>query len=126
VMAVEVTTNEHPQASAGATAGLLRQLQRDTVGHNDIVTTDHGLSFDAEDLLEVDPAQRHKRRARVRWGPLELGIEGRQELVAEIAIGGGHGGDAGDAQFVDQAVLLGGASGTRCGGYVRDVKCSGA
>src|SRR5206468_7669734 len=35
----------------------------------------------------------------------EFGIEAGQELLAQIAMGGGHGGDARQPEFVDETVL---------------------
>jgi hypothetical protein len=32
-------------------------------------------------------------------------IEGRQEVLAQVAIGQGEGGDAGHSQFIDEAAL---------------------
>src|SRR5437773_267541 len=91
VMAVEVTPHEDAQAGAGAPPGLLGDLPRHAIGRHDVV--------------ELDAPERHEGRARVCGRPAEFGIEAGQELLAQIAIGGGHGGDAGQPEFVDETVL---------------------
>lgn len=42
---------------------------------------------------------------RVGGGPAESGVVVRAEAAVQGAVGGGHGGDAGDAEFVDEAPL---------------------
>src|SRR5712691_7020918 len=93
-MAVEVTAHERPQTDTGVSPGLLGDLQRRAVRRHDVVAADHALGLHAEDLIEIDAAEGHEGRARVRGRAAELGIEGGQEALAQVAIGGRHGGDA--------------------------------
>src|SRR6266851_7380722 len=39
--------------------------------------------------------------------PAELVVEGGEEALPQVAVGGGHRGDAGEAEFVDEAILQG-------------------
>src|SRR5438034_968206 len=105
VVAVEVTPHEDAQAGAGAPPGLLGDLPRHAIGRHDVVAADDALVLHAEDLIELDAPERHEGRARVCGRPAEFGIEAGQELLAQIAMGGGHGGDARQPEFVDETVL---------------------
>jgi len=107
MLAVEVTPHKDVQASTGAAAGLLRQLQRDAFGGDDIVATDNAVFFDAENVLEIDAADGNKGRSGIRRRAAEFGVEGGQKLLAQIAIGRRDGADAGDAPFVHEAILQG-------------------
>ena len=82
MMTVEVTAHEHAQAGAGATAGLLGDLQRHGVGRDDIVAADDAFLLDAEDLVEVDAGEGHEGGGGLRGRAAELGIEGGHEVVA--------------------------------------------
>src|SRR5258705_2014317 len=107
MLATEMAADQHAQPGARAAPRLFGELQRQPLGRHDIVAPDGAFFFDAEDLLEIDTPERHKRGGRVgRWAA-ELGVEGRQEPVAHIAIGGCGRADAGDAQLVDEAGLDG-------------------
>src|SRR5256712_7368350 len=107
MMAVEVAAHEDAQTGAGAAPGLLGDLQRHAVGRHDIVAADHAVGLDAEDLIEIYAPERHEGRGSLRRCPPKFGVEGGQELIAQIAVRGGHGGDAGHPQLVDEAVLQG-------------------
>src|SRR6266516_7137917 len=107
VLTVEMAADEHMQPGAGAAAGLLGQLQRDEAGGDDVVAPDDALVLDAEDLVEIDPAEGDEGRRGVRGRARELGVEGGQEASVQVAIGGRDGADVGDAELVDEAVLQG-------------------
>jgi len=107
MLTIEMAPDEDMQTRAGAAPGLLGQRQRYEAGCDDVVAPDDPLVFDAEDLVQIDAAERHEGRSGVGGGPGELGVERWQEARAEVAIGGGDGADAGDAELVDQAVLQG-------------------
>src|SRR5438034_8475527 len=105
VLAAEMAADQDPQPGARAAAGLFGELQRHAVGGHDVVAPDGAFGLDAEDLVEIDAARGYEGGGGVGRRPGELGVEGGEEVVAHIAIGRGDGGDAGDAQFVDEAVL---------------------
>lgn len=81
--------DEDAQAGTGAPARLLGQLQGEAGGGDDVVTADDALVLDAEDLVEIDGAEGHEGRSGIRRRAAELGVEGRQEAVAQVAVGGG-------------------------------------
>src|SRR5262245_59226481 len=107
MLTTKMAADEHVQPGAGAAAGLLGELQRHPIGRDDIVTTDGPFVFDAEDLVEIDATQRDKGGSRLRRWSRELGVEGREKGIAQIAVRGGQGRNLGRAQFVDEAVLQG-------------------
>lgn len=100
-----MTSHEDTQTGAGAAPDLLGQLQDDTIQGHGVVARDHALVLMTEDLLEVDGAERHEGGGRIGGGPVKLGVEVGQEALAQIPVGGGHRGDAGDAQLVDEPAL---------------------
>src|SRR6185437_1162347 len=83
MVAIEVAPDQHPQAGTGAPTGLLVELQGDVVGGDDIVAPDHPLVFHAEDLLEIDTAQGHKRGSGLSREVGEL-IEVGDEVLAQV------------------------------------------
>jgi hypothetical protein len=91
MLTTKMAADEHVQPGAGAAAGLLGELQRHAIGGDDIVTPDGTFVFDAEDLVEIDATQRDKGGGRVRRGARELGVEGGEKGIAQIAVGGGQG-----------------------------------
>src|SRR5207245_698357 len=105
VLTIEMPADQHPEPGAGAAAGLFGQLQRDETGGHDIVAPDDALILDAEDLVEIDPAEGNERRGGIRGRARELGVEGRQEAPTQVAIGGGDGANTCDTELVDEAVL---------------------
>src|SRR5258706_13789524 len=82
VMTVEMPAHEDAEPGAGATAGLLGELQGQTVRGHDIVAPDHALVFDAQDVIEVEATERHEGRGGVGGGG------------GADAVGGGGGGAA--------------------------------
>ena len=89
--------------------GRLRLGQREgeaVRGHH-IVAPDDAVLLHAENLLEVDAAERDKGGRRVGGRPAELVVEGGEEALPQVAVGGGHHGDAGEAEPVDEAILPG-------------------
>ena len=107
MLAVEVASHRYMQAGTGAAARLLSELQREALGRDDIVAADDALVFDAQNVLELDATRRHKGGGGIGGRASEFGIEGGEEVLAQVAIGRGDGGDAGDAPLVDQAILQG-------------------
>ena len=68
-LAVEVAADEDAQARARAAPRLLGDLQRQPVSRHDVVAADDAFVLDAEDLIEIDAPERHKRRGRVGGRP---------------------------------------------------------
>src|SRR5215475_7308636 len=86
MLTVQMTPNEDVEPGTGAAARLLGELQGDALGRDDIVAADDALVFDAENVLELDAARRHKGGGGIRRGAAEFGIEGGEEVLAEVAI----------------------------------------
>src|SRR5258707_941394 len=107
VVAGEVPADEDAKAGAGAEARLFGQLEGHAIGGGDIVAAHDAFLLEAEHLLEVDAAERDKGGRRVGGRPTELVVEGGEEALPQVAVGGGHRGDAGEAEFVDEAILQG-------------------
>src|SRR5258706_7670210 len=107
VVAGEMPADEDAEAGAGAAAGLLGQLEGEAVSGHHIVAPDDAFLLDAENLLEVDAAEWDKGGRRVGGRPPELHVERREEALPQVAVGGGHRGDAGEAELVDEAILQG-------------------
>src|ERR1700736_2602766 len=107
VRPVEMAADEDPQARAAATARLFGHLQGHARKGDDVVAADDALLLDAEDLVEVYPAQGDEGRGGVGRGPGKLGVEGGDEPLAQVAVGRAHRGDVRDAQLVDEAILQG-------------------
>jgi hypothetical protein len=61
----------------------------------------------AAHVVEVDGAEWDERRGGIGGRPRELGVEGRPEVIPQIAIGGREGANAGHAQFVDEPIWQG-------------------
>ena len=107
MMAMEVATDEDPEAGTGAAAGLLHQLTGDPIGGDDVVAADDALVLHAEDLLEIHAAHWHEGGGGVGGGAGELGVQRGEDVFAEVAIGQREGGDAGQPGAVDEAALQG-------------------
>jgi len=107
VVAGEMPADEDAEAGAGAAARLFGQLEGHAIGGDDIVAAHDAFLLEAEHLLEVDAAERDKGGRRVGGRPAELVVEGGEEALPQVAVGGGHRGDAGEAEFVDEAILQG-------------------
>src|SRR3989449_5698984 len=107
MLAVEMAAHEDAQAGTGAAARLLGDLERHAGGGDDIVPPDHAFFLDAEDLVEIGAAEGHEGRDGIGRRPGELGVEAGEEALAQIAIGHGDGGDAGESQLVHEAALQG-------------------
>jgi hypothetical protein len=76
VLAIEMAAHAHPQASAGAPAGLLSDLQRHGVERDDVILPDGTLFGVAEDLVEIDVAHRNEGRGGIGGRPRELLVVG--------------------------------------------------
>jgi hypothetical protein len=101
---VEMTANEDAQARTGAAARLLGELEAEAIELDGVVARHDALVLMAEDLREVDAPQGNEGRGGVAGGPAELDIEGGQEALAEVAVGGAGGGDPLGAQLIDEAL----------------------
>src|SRR5207247_3732669 len=107
VEAIEMAAHEDAESGAGATARLLVNLQPDAL-EGDGVVLPHGADlFMTEDVGEVHAPERDKGRGRIRGRPGEAAVVGREELLAQVPVGGGDGADAGDAELIDEAPLKG-------------------
>jgi len=78
-LAAEMAADQDPQPGTRSAAGLFGELQRHAVGGHDVVAPDGAFVLDAEDLVEIDAAQRHKSGRGVGRRPAELGVEGGPE-----------------------------------------------
>src|SRR5262245_45196955 len=96
MLAVEVAAHEDVEASTATPTRLLGQLQRGPLGGDDVGAADAALVFGAEDVLELDAARGDKGRGGIGGRAAELGIEGGEKVLAQVAIGRRHGRDAGD------------------------------
>src|SRR5215470_19074426 len=105
VVAVEMATDEHAQARTRAPAGLLGELQSKVGGGHDVVAADDAFFLDTEDLVQIDSAEGHERRGGIGGGAAKLAVEGGEEPLPQIAIGRGERADAGQAVFIDEAIL---------------------
>ena len=79
VLAADMAADQDQQPGARSAAGLFGELQRHAVRGHDVVAPDHAFVLDAEDLVEIDAAQRHKGGGGVGRRPAELGVEGGPE-----------------------------------------------
>src|SRR5205814_1550260 len=107
VPAVEMAADEHAQALAGAAARLLVDLQAHALEGDGVIRGDGARLFVTEDVGEVDPAEGHEGRGRIGGGVGKARLIGGEEALVQVAIGRGHGGDAGGAELIDEAVLEG-------------------
>ena len=107
VEAIEMAAYEDAEPGAGAAARLLVNLQPDALEGNGVVLPHGADLFMTEDVGEVHAPERDKGRGRIRGRPGEAAVVGREELFAQIPIGGGDGADAGDAELIDDAPLEG-------------------
>lgn len=102
--------DQDPEPGTGAAAGLLAELQGEPIERHDVVAGDDAFVLHTEDLVEIYGAHCLEGRGGVSRGAAELGIEGPEEVVPQIAIGGGDGSDAGDPQLVHEATAWCGSS----------------
>lgn len=107
VTPVEVAADDDVQAGAGGPAGLLGELQAPAVDNDGVVRGDDTLLFHAQDLIEIDIAEGDEGRGWIGRGPGEGGVVVGDEVFPQIRVGGLRGGEAGQAEFVDEAVLQG-------------------
>src|SRR5262245_10072360 len=107
MLTVEMPADEDAQPGAGAAPGLLAELQGDEVGGDDVVAADDALGLETEDLIEIDAPEGDEGRGGVSGRPAELGVEGGQDALAQVAVGRGDRGDAGQPQLVDETPLQG-------------------
>ena len=91
MLAAEVPADEDAEARTGAPPGLLGELQGQPLGGDDVVAPDYAFGLHREELVELDGAERDEGGGGIGRGPAELGVEGEQEAVAEMAVGRGHG-----------------------------------
>src|SRR2546425_12563666 len=97
--------DEDAQARTGAATRLLGDLERHAGSRDDSVASHDALLLDAEDLIEIGAGEGHEGGGGIGRRPGEFGVEAGEEAVAEIAIGRGNGGDAGQAELVHEAAL---------------------
>ena len=103
--AIEMPADGDPSPGPGWPARLLRQLQADGVEAHGVVGGDDPLIFLAQDLVEIDIAERHEGGRRIGGRVAEPRVVVGHEPLAQIGIGGLERGDAGQAQFIDEPVL---------------------
>src|SRR2546428_4503376 len=102
---VQMAADEHAQAGAGSASGLLVELQTHLPEDHRVVLADGALLLVAEDLIQVDLAQRHESRSSLPWGMGKGLVVTRHEALPQIVIGVLERPDAGQPQLVDQAAL---------------------
>ena len=91
------------RTGAGAAAALFGDLQSEVMSGDDVVTPDHALVLDAQDLVEVAPVQRHEGAGEIRRRAPELGIERREKAIAQIAVGRRDDPDLREPEFIHEA-----------------------
>jgi hypothetical protein len=82
-----------------------RDLQPATTPQHGVVVVDLARFLDPPDLVEVEIADRDKRRAGLFGRHRKACVVGRHKHLAQIAVGGGDGRDAGDRELLGQPVL---------------------
>jgi hypothetical protein len=107
VDAGEVAAHGDSQAGAATAARLFGQLQSEAVEDDDVVAPDRARFLMAKQLIEIRVAQRGERTRRIGGRAGELGVVVGDELLAQVGIGRLEGGDARDAELVDQPSLQG-------------------
>jgi hypothetical protein len=129
VSAREMPTRDDAQAGAGRSAGLFGELEAGAGEGDGVVLADRARFFFAQDLIEVDGAERNERRGRVRRRSREEAVVLGDEVVAQIGVGGVERRDAGAPQLIDETILqraieaLAAAAGLRrVGADVRDTE----
>jgi hypothetical protein len=105
VLAREVTPDGDREPGAGGPPGLFGQLQPDAIEGDDVVLAHRPRLFLAEDLLEIRRPEGHEGAGGIARGAGEGRVVVRDEPLAQIRVGPGDGGDLGDAQLVDEAIL---------------------
>src|SRR5262245_29222919 len=88
VLAVEVAADTDAEAGAGATPGLLGELQGHRVKDDDVVLAHGAVVRLAEDLVEIDVPDGDEGGGGIGGRPGELRVVGGEEVVAQIGIGG--------------------------------------
>jgi len=86
VVAIEMAPDEYTKACTGAPPALLAELQGHLIRGDDVVATDDALVFHTQDLLEVDRADPDEGGATLAGRASELGVEVRDEAVAQVAV----------------------------------------
>src|SRR5258705_8730263 len=76
ILAIEVATDEHPQARAAAAAGLLGHLQGHAADDDDVVAAHDPLFLHTEDLVEGHAVERDEGRRGVGRGGSALDVKG--------------------------------------------------
>lgn len=81
-------------------------LQRQALERDTVVAADGAVVLFAQDVFELLVSCGDEGVALLGGGHHELEIESRAIDFVEVAVGLGHGGDAGGRQFLDQPVLV--------------------
>src|SRR5262249_60634182 len=105
VRAPERPSDRDPPPRTAPPAALLGDPQDKPIERDGVVPGHDALFFVAEDLVEIVSADGHEGRRGIRGRPAEPSVVAGDEVLAQIAIGGGYGPDPGDAEFVDEAIL---------------------
>ena len=82
-----------------------RDLQPAPAPQHGVVVAHLARLLDAQDLIEVEIADRDKGRAGLFRRHRKARVVGRHKHLAQIAVGGGDGGDPGDRELLGQPVL---------------------
>ena len=99
----------HPDLGAHkmGPAGIGRDLQPASLPRHGVVGGHGALLLDRQDVAPLALGDRHEGRAGLPRGNGEAGVVAGQIVLLEEAVGGLHGGDAGELQLLGQAVLKG-------------------
>jgi hypothetical protein len=100
-----MTPDHDAKPRAAAPAALFVDLQEHAVERDGVVARDDTLFVMAQDLVEIVGADGDEGAGGIGGRAGEGGVVVREEVLVEIAVGGGDGVDARHAQFVDEAVL---------------------
>jgi len=105
VEAIEMAADEDAEAGAGRPTGLLAQLQVEVADRQHVVPPHQAGVFFTEDLREVDVAHGHKGRGGTGRRASKGGVVVGDEDIAQIGVGPLERGEAGQAEFVDEAIV---------------------
>lgn len=94
VAAIEVAAHEDPESGTSPAAGLLGELQGYGLERDDVVGPDGSLLLVAEEGVEIDALVGDEGGLGVGRQVRELRIVGRDELLAQVRVGGVEGREA--------------------------------
>ena len=101
--AIGIVPDFDPDLDEMAPEGAFGDLQLEPVERHAIVVAHLAVFLDAENLAQIDAWNGHEGGARLGSLNRETGVVGGDIDVLQKPVGGLHGGDAGQRQFLDRA-----------------------